>query len=439
MFELATEYHSVASIDGWPLLEAIAALDKNEKLQELTWALWRVPHRAIPAVIARWTSADERARRGIEAIIAATRYASVETINAFSALDNRVFAEAARLARRNNQSYVVRNGLSVCFEIAPRETLAWLSRNAEVTFHFAADLITLGESRARRLLRQWIEHDLFKQPKPLASNPSALVALDRLVTAHRAMAQNSPHFRTWDLHFAGTKVLGKVAIEETGNRLLNDLSLLQLRHVEAQSRAQFGVSKDKHACILHANLEFARRAFSRFLKRYESGHDQRLEHPSNQQWLRRNANFNTDGWLNPLKITLPVEGLGEVSIAPETDPYELLKLGTYVDSCLAAGNCNAHNAVAVLLDINKRVLFARNAKGHFLGRQIIAITKNNALACHSVYPRSAPVPLKDLFALYNEDLAMQLGIPIAKHDDYSQVIEPVVVREWYNDGLWNRF
>lgn len=439
LFELATEYHSISTIDAWPLLETIAALDPNLKLQNLTYALWRVPHRAIPAIIKRWAALDERARCGLEAIVPATRNASIETISAFAALDTRVFLEAARIARRNNQLHIVRNGLAVCFEIAPRHTLAWLARNAEATFDFAAELMSLGETRARRLLRQSIKHELFAQPKPLANDPRALVALDRLVTAHRATAQHSAHFRTWDLHFSGAKVLGKVAIEETGARLMRDLPLLQLRHLEAQVRAQFAVSSDKHACMLHANLEFARRALSKFLKRYEAGHDHRLEHASNQQWLRRNANFNSNVWLHPLKITLPVEGLGEVTIAPETDPYELLKLGTYVDSCLAAWSFNAHNAVAVLLDINKRVLFARNAKGHFLGRQIVAISKHNALACHSVYPRSAPKPLQDLFALYNEDLAMQLSIPIAKHDDYTQTVEPLVVREWYDDGLWDRF
>ncbi len=439
LFELATEYHSVATIDAWPLLEAVEKLGNNTKFGDLTYTLWRTPHRAVPAIVARWAGFDERARRGLEAIVATTRDTSVETITAFAALDTRVFLEAARLARRNNQTIIVRRGLAVCFEVAPKQTLAWLVRNAEATFDFAAELITLGETRARRLLRQWTKHDLFSPITMLANDPSALVALDRLVTAHRAIAQNSPHFRTWDLHFAGTKVLGKVAIEETGNRLLADLPLLQLRHLEAQVRAQFAVSKDKHACMLHANLEFARRAFSRFLKRYESGHDQRIEHASNQQWLRRNANFNTNVWLHPLKITLPVEGLGDVTIAPETNPFELLKLGTYVDSCLAAWSFNCHNAVAVLLDVNKRVLFARNSKGHFLGRQIIAITKTNELACHSVYPHSATKSLLDLFALYDEDLAMQLGIPIAKHNDYSQVIEPVVVREWYNDGLWDRF
>jgi len=181
-----------------------------------------------------------------------------------------------------------------------------------------------------------------------------------------------------------------------------------MRYLESKIRNELFISRDEHASLLHANLEFARRACTRFLKAYDRGRDPRLDHPANRQWLRRNTGFNQNVWLHPLKINLPVDNLGDVTIAPETDPFEILKLGTYVDSCLGLGGCNTQNAVAVLLEANKRVLFARNAKGQFLGRQIVAITRANALAVHSVYPIKAPKPLQDLFALYAEDLAKNI-------------------------------
>jgi hypothetical protein len=439
LLELAEECRSFTTVDARSLLEAIAALDENLKPEDLTYALWRFPSRVISTIVARWGALAPNSRRGLEVLIPAVREASCETISALAALDARVFIEAAGLARRDNRSRLVCDGLSVCFETAPQHTLAWLARNAEAAFDFAAALITLGEVRARTLLRAAVKHDLFAPIPDLANNPGALVAFDRLLTDNRAIAQHSPHFRTWDLHFSGAKVLGKIAIENTGARLKNDVPLLQIRHLESQARTRLAVSKDKHACVLHAKLEFARRPLARFLKSYETGEDRRLEHPSNRCWFSRIAAFNRDIWLRPPQLTLPVEGFGDVTIAPEYNPYELLKLGTYVDSCLSAWSFNGHNAVAVLLDANKRVLYARNSKGHFLGRQIVAITNSNTLACHRVYALREPKPLEDLFALYDQDLAMQLGISIAKRGDDSHQIEPLVVRQWYDDGLWDRF
>jgi hypothetical protein len=38
------------------------------------------------------------------------------------------------------------------------------------------------------------------------------------------------------------------------------------------------------------------------------------------------------------------------------------------------GGDNAHAAVAIMLDVNKHVVFARNVRGRFVARQVVAIS-----------------------------------------------------------------
>jgi len=97
--------------------------------------------------------------------------------------------------------------------------------------------------------------------------------------------------------------------------------------------------------------------------------------------------------------------------------------------------------VAVLLDVNKRALFARAANGRFVARQIVAVSEHGLLVCHNVYPRKQAKALENFFQLYVEDWSTQLGLPIATGDDAweAQEVKPLTLQRWYEDGLWDRY
>jgi len=70
-------------------------------------------------------------------------------------------------------------------------------------------------------------------------------------------------------------------------------------------------------------------------------------------------------------------------------------------SCLGIGGICAYSSAAVLLDVNKQVLYARNRQGKVVGRQLLAIADDNRVICFHVYPLSSSKIVKSLFLDYD--------------------------------------
>ena len=128
--------------------------------------------------------------------------------------------------------------------------------------------------------------------------------------------------------------------------------------------------------------------------------------------------------------TLTKEGV--VCIGPETDPQEMLKLGSYVGSCLTPGGVCDYSAVAITFDANKQVLYARDAKGKVVGRQLVTISKERELVCFGVYPTYASKEMKAFFECYDLTLAQYLGLRPFRGGEYE--IEELHGLAWYDDG-----
>jgi hypothetical protein len=94
--------------------------------------------------------------------------------------------------------------------------------------------------------------------------------------------------------------------------------------------------------------------------------------------------------------------------------------------------------VAVALDVNKQVVYARNRRGSVIARQLLAISEADELVVFSVYPRAAPKALRRLFARYDRELGAALGLPIMAGreggDEYT--IAVVISSSWLDDGAW---
>jgi hypothetical protein len=144
-------------------------------------------------------------------------------------------------------------------------------------------------------------------------------------------------------------------------------------------------------------------------------------------------------WTRGLERT--VEWAGQpCTLALETEPLAVLRLGTEVGSCLSVGGCNNDSAVAVMADVNKQVVFARRRDGTFLARQIVAVTEDDHLLFHPVYPLAVPEPLKDAFHAYDLALAEALGLrPFEQRGLAEYTVADILIRHTYDDGPWVRF
>ena len=196
--------------------------------------------------------------------------------------------------------------------------------------------------------------------------------------------------------------------------------------------------EEQHALRMLGSAEENRRGLRKFLRAYWSGNKDYLSnHPATRAWYRKHAALKRSVWENGIPFT--VEG-GRVAITVERDPLEILKLGTYVGSCLSVGGSFSYSAVAALLDANKKVLYARDRNGNVIARQLVAISDDNQLVCFYVYPASSTAAVKAMFRDYDHAFARALDLPLYLRSgpgDKSYEIENVLSVYWWDDSEWD--
>ncbi len=189
----------------------------------------------------------------------------------------------------------------------------------------------------------------------------------------------------------------------------------------------------RHALQMIPWSDGNRRALRRFLRAHWSGDAGYLRsHPVSRAWLARHPALPADLWTEGVELGGQTASHGPVRVALERDPLKVFKLGSYVGSCLGLGGICSYSAAAVVLDVNKQVLYARGEAGQVLARQLVAISTRGELVCFEVYPQSVAEDVKALFFACDRHFAEALGVPLAQGDDYR--IDFVLAREWWDDG-----
>jgi hypothetical protein len=211
--------------------------------------------------------------------------------------------------------------------------------------------------------------------------------------------------------------------------------------VDAQLARSVGAQQvDREALSALALLQDAeknRRGLRRFLRAFLSGdREHLLRHPATQDWARRHPRIDLAVWIRGLERRIGSDDGQQAVIRLEQDPLEVLRMGTYVGSCLGLGGGLTYSAAAALLDINKQVLYARNEQGAVIARQLLAISDKDELVPFAVYPASTGSPAQRAFDRYDTELALALGI--ARVDPtQAYEIENVLSQDWWDDGAWD--
>jgi len=197
----------------------------------------------------------------------------------------------------------------------------------------------------------------------------------------------------------------------------------------------------RHALKLTRQMEVNRPALRKFLAAYGSGHgDYILTHPLSRQWLSRHPELSIALWTTGIVHSAETARFGRVTIRLEADPLEVLRLGTYAGSCLGLGGILQYSAAAAVLDINKRVVYARDCHGAVVGRQILAYSEDGRLVCFSVYPYHEENDLADHFAEFDRQFSAALGIPIVYTSESGEAeydIALILAKKWWDDQHWD--
>lgn len=342
---------------------------------------------------------------------------------------------------RRDDAQLVRQGLESLCELRPDLVETTLNFAPTPLLRCAKLLGILPPPQRTRALRHG-EQDLLSD-QSLASVDA--VGLVELIDGLRLSCAQPLIRRRLRAHTEGLRVLSPSQLARERKRILLRLPELRLSQIRRRVLDLLGEPYElpgeleeplRHALLMQPFAKENRRALRRVIRAYAAGDKDYLErHPANREWLRAHPRIHRKTWREGLTQRARLDG-EEVVLSLERDPLEVLRLGTHVGSCLGLGGVMAHSAVAIMLDVNKAVVFAR-AGDQVLGRQVLAISEGERLVPHAVYPSSVAPALRELFKTYDEAFARQLGLPLEPPDAETE-IELVLAERWYEDGTWDR-
>ena len=268
-----------------------------------------------------------------------------------------------------------------------------------------------------------------------------------LVEAHRDPEVFHPVPPKLREHLAGARTLAPVSLERASAQMGAQMLRARLEMLERAAlktlREGYPVEAEPglvtHALQMERLADDNRRPLRKFLRAYWDGQARYIEdHPQTRRWLDAHPRLDRRVWLQGVRHEQEVNGVGQVTLATESDPLEVLKMGTYVGSCLGLGGAFTHSAAAVALDINKQVVYARDARGSVLARQLVAVAEDDRLVCFSVYPLGVEPALESLFAEYDRHLSSALGLPLyAAGNDEDYEIARILSHAWWDDWAWD--
>ncbi|MEM6704667.1 MAG: hypothetical protein AAF690_18250 [Acidobacteriota bacterium] len=346
------------------------------------------------------------------------------------------FQRLSKACRRKYRGELAGWGIDSLAKVAPDLVVEAFERETASLVRIAKTLAAFNDSEQHRVLRAWLETDA----GPLDANwtVSELVAwADRAAPDHGAVP------KALRKHLSGQSTLSEGSIERHRKKVLDRAVHLRLKNLENAVDARLGrpVGQERpqgnvrFALQMLADTNLNRRGLRRFLRAYGAGDtDYLAHHQANQSWLHQHPRLNCAAWLEGLERRGNDQALGDVVLNVEQDPFEILKMGAHVGSCLSLGGGFSYSAIAVLLDVNKQVIYARDSRGTALARQLLAISPEEKLVPFYVYPE-APPSLQRAFRDYDLALAEALGIEI----DFDGEVDLVLSQRWWHDGGWTDF
>lgn len=223
----------------------------------------------------------------------------------------------------------------------------------------------------------------------------------------------------------------------------------RLRQIVGPLPPHLAITPDlENAVLLSATLTTNRALLHKLLRAWVDGDtDWPRTRPENAAFLESLAarGADVDVWLgaHPRRVRLrplPKTPAQTFTLALETDPLHVLQMGNYFDTCLSAGTgCNAFSTVTNAVERNKRVLYARDAAGRVVARQLLGISAEGGLLGFHIYCSLENEPMAEALRAamrrYGIAFAARCRIPLAE----SGTIPTLFAEEWYDDGAlpWN--
>jgi len=345
--------------------------------------------------------------------------------------------------KRDNDMRTLRRGLNRLALHAPKLLVVTFASNPAALIETADRLSSISYEAAKVVLAAYVKSLLAAE----AVGDAPIERLCELVDPVVQAGGPNPIRRALREHLAGGGVLSEDQLRGHRARIVEDLGIIRLaslrQAVDLALAAKVGVEEIETPTVRHAvaMLEAVgvhRRQLRRMLSAWLAGdREWTSRHPRTREWFAKHPKVDRDAWLTGIATCVDVSGLGRVDLALEADPLEALKLGTYVGSCLGRGGHFEYSAAAVVLDVNKQVVYARDERGAVVGRQLLAMSESEELVCFGVYG-AARRELEAAFRAFDQALAAKLGIPLFSGSPEAEYeIARILSHDWWDDSAWD--
>lgn len=193
----------------------------------------------------------------------------------------------------------------------------------------------------------------------------------------------------------------------------------------------------RNAAGLSLEIPHNRKWLRHLLRAHFRGENRwREQIPANAKFLREleSRGTNPDTWLarHSTRFRLPFGQIITLELC--ADPLEILQMGNYFQTCLSLGEINSFSTVANAVDLNKRVLYARDAHGRVIGRQLLALNENGELVGFRVYRSMDHKDSEILCGYFNQyvmDFAAACGLKLGDGGE----VPRLCAADWYDDGI----
>jgi|GEM_PF-1852557 len=157
------------------------------------------------------------------------------------------------------------------------------------------------------------------------------------------------------------------------------------------------------------------------------------DHPANKAFVKRMKDIGVrmDPWLAPPPPSDMPTANGKIfRLGITLDPFDILMMGEHFQSCLSLHGGNFYSTITNAVDINKRVIYARDPAGKVAGRCLLALTDQGRIQTFHPYCHDGKAEFDKLANAFASDLAARMGTTTSQKGDVSTL----VAARWYDDG-----
>ncbi|MBM4096778.1 MAG: hypothetical protein FJ261_08385 [Planctomycetes bacterium] len=157
------------------------------------------------------------------------------------------------------------------------------------------------------------------------------------------------------------------------------------------------------------------------------------DHPANKAFVKRmkDIGLRMDPWLAPPPPSDMPTANGKIfRLGITLDPFDILMMGEHFQSCLSLHGGNFYSTITNAVDINKRVIYARDPAGKVAGRCLLALTDQGRIQTFHPYCHDGKAEFDKLANAFASDLAARMGTTTSQKGDVSTL----VAARWYDDG-----